>query len=310
MIVSNAAGSATSNAATLTVTSNRPPVPVIGAPAGGASYSAGDTIAYAGSATDPEDGTLTGARFSWRVDFHHADHVHPFLQPAGGRTSGSFAVPVTGHTDANVWYRMHLTVRDSGGLEASTFRDVHPRTARVTLAAGAPGLRLELDDQPITTPDTHTGVVGMQRKISAPSPQVVGGRVYIFTGWSDGGAATHTIATLASDATYTANYLQIGLPVVAAATSEPLQLAVQAPQRARWRRAIPVRVSAPAGTRVLVALRRGERRLAARRATIDADGVRLVRVRARRHATRVWLVVSATGPDGRRSRTSRPIVLR
>jgi glucose/arabinose dehydrogenase len=309
VVVSNAAGSATSNAATLTVTGNRPPVPAIGAPAAGASYGAGDTIAYAGSATDPEDGTLTGARFSWRVDFHHADHVHPFLQPAGGSASGSFAVPVTGHTDANVWYRIHLTVRDSGGLEASTFRDVHPRTARVTLAASAPGLRLELDDQPVTAPNTHTGVVGMQRKLSAPSPQVVGGRVYIFTGWSDGGAATHTIATPASDTIYTADFLQIGLPV-AAASSEPFQVAVDAPERARWRRAIPVRVSAPAGTRVLVALRRGERRLAARRATIDADGVRLVRVRARRPAARARLVVSATGVDGQRWRSSRRIVLR
>ena len=220
------------------MTSNRPPVPVIGAPAAGASYSAGDTIAYAGSATDPEDGTLTGARFSWRVDFHHADHVHPFLQPAGGSTSGSFAVPVTGHTDANVWYRIHLTVRDSGGLEASTFRDVHPRTARVTLAASAPGLQLELDDQPLTAPNTHTGVVGMQRKISAPSPQVVGGRVYIFTGWSDGGAATHTIATPASDTTYTANFLVPlpGLPVRRRRQSR-FSVAVDAPERTRWRRA-------------------------------------------------------------------------
>ena len=309
VIVSNASGSATSNAATLTVTSNRPPVPVIGTPAGGSLYSAGDAIGYSGSATDPEDGTVGAARFSWRIDFHHADHVHPFLQPASGSTSGSFAVPVSGHTDANVWYRIHLTVRDSGGLEASTFRDVHPRTARVTLAASAPGLRLELDDQPFTAPSTHSGVVGIQRMIAAPSPQVVDGRVYIFTGWSDGGAATHTITTPASDATYTANYLAVGLPVVAAASSEPLQVTVRAPARARWRRPIPVRVSAPAGTRVLVALRRGERRLAARRATIDADGVRVVRVRARRHAARARLVVSATGPDGQRWRSSRRIVL-
>ena len=310
VVVSNAAGTATSNAATLTVTSNRPPVPVIGAPAAGAFYSAGDTIAYSGSATDPEDGTVAAARFSWRVDFHHADHVHPFLQPAGGSASGSFAIPVSGHTDANVWYRIHLTVRDSGGLEASTFRDVQPRTARVTLAASAPGLRLELDDQPLTAPNTHTGVTGIQRKIAAPSPQVVGGRTYVFTGWSDGGAATHTITTPASDTTYTANYLEIGLPVVvASASAEPLAVAVDAPVRASWRRAIPVRVSAPAGTRVLVTLRRGERRLAARRATIDADGVRVVRVRARRAAARARVVVSATGVDGQRRRVSRRIVL-
>ena len=58
-----------------------------------------------------------------------------------------------------------------------------------------------------------------------------------------------------------------------------------------------------------VALRRGERRLAARRATIDADGVRMIRVRARRAVARARLVVSATGVDGQRWRSSRRIVL-
>jgi glucose/arabinose dehydrogenase len=315
VIVSNESGSATSNAATLTVTGNRPPVPAINVPMTGGSYSAGDTISYAGSATDPEDGSLGGARFTWRIDFHHADHVHPFLQPASGSTSGSFTIPTTGHTDANVWYRIVLTVRDSGGLEATTFRDVQPRTARVTLATSVPGLQLELDGQPVTTPHSHTGVVGMQRTIAAPSSQVVGGRVYVFTGWSDGGAATHTISTPASDTTYTANYLAVlppsipGLPVAAAAV-EPLTVALSAPER--WRRAsrrgIPVRVSAPEGTRVVVALRRGERRLAARRVTVDADGVRVVRLRVRARGT-LRVVAAATGVDGQRSRASRRIVL-
>ena len=325
VVVTNSLGSATSNAATLTVTSNQPPVPSIGAPAAGARYSAGDTVAYSGSGTDPEDGSLAGSRFTWRVDFHHADHVHPFVQPAGGSTSGSFAIPATGHTDASVWYRVHLTVRDSGGLETATFRDVQPRIARVTLAASTPGPRLELDDQPLTAPSTHTGVAGMQRKVSAPSPQVVGGRVYLFLSWSDGGAATHTITTPSSDTTYTARFLEVlppplpglpGLPLAASAI-EPLEVALEAPERARWsraaRRGIPVHVSAPAGTRVLVALRRGERRLAARRAIVDADGARLVRLlvrrRAARPATRLRLVVSAAGADGQRSRASRRIVL-
>jgi glucose/arabinose dehydrogenase len=321
-VVTNALGSATSDAALLTVTSNRPPVPVISGPAAGALYSAGETVGYAGSATDPEDGTLGAAAFSWRIDFHHADHVHPFLQPAGGSRTGSFAIPTDGHTDANVWYRIVLTVRDAGGLEASTYRDVVPRTARVTLATSVPGLRLDLDDQPVTSPSTHTGVVGMRRKIAAPSPQVVGGRVYVFTGWSDGGAATHTIATPAGDTTLTAGYLELlpsplpglpGLPVAAAAV-EPLSVALAAPERTAVRRAarrgIPVRVSAPAGTRVVVALRRAGRRLAARRAVVGALGARVVRLRVRLvRPGSLRIVASATGADGRRSLASRRIVL-
>lgn len=323
-VVTNALGSATSNAATLTVTSNQPPVPAIAIPATGGQYSAGDTIAYSGSASDAEDGTLGDAHLTWRIDFHHADHVHPFLAPASGSRTGSFAIPTDGHTDANVWYRIVLTVRDSGGLEASTFRDVVPRTTRVTLATNVPGLRLELDDQPVTSPNTHTGVVGMQRRIAAPSPQLVGGKLYVFSSWSDGGAASHAIATPASDTTYTATFLQLppsplpglpGLLSVQPTAAQPLRVALAAPERTRWRRAsrrgIPVRVSAPAGTRVTLALRRGERRLAARRLVLGVAGVRTVRLRVRSRLARgaLRLVASAAGADGQRSRASRRIVL-
>ena len=69
-------------------------------------------------------------------------------------------------------------------------------------------------------------------------------------------------------------------------------------------------ISAPEGTRVVVALRRGGARLAARRVTVDADGVRVVRLRVRvaRRAT-LRVVAAATGVDGQRSRVSRRIVL-
>jgi hypothetical protein len=30
--------------------------------------------------SDPEDGNLSAVAFTWRVDFHHDDHIHPFLQ--------------------------------------------------------------------------------------------------------------------------------------------------------------------------------------------------------------------------------------
>src|SRR5262249_44963736 len=65
-VVSNSIGTATSNAATLSVTADRPPTPTILAPAVGKLYTAGDTFAYAGAATDAEDGTLPASAFTWR----------------------------------------------------------------------------------------------------------------------------------------------------------------------------------------------------------------------------------------------------
>jgi hypothetical protein len=49
-------------------------------------------------------------------------------------------------------------------------------------------------------------VVGIQRTLGTLSPQTVDGVTYEFESWSDGGAATHTIVTPASDTTYLAAF--------------------------------------------------------------------------------------------------------
>jgi glucose/arabinose dehydrogenase len=205
-IVSNAAGTAISSEATLTVTGNSPPVATITEPVEGTLYSGGQTIVYSGAGNDPEDGALPVSALTWQVDFHHETHTHPFIPATSGVAGGSFTIPTTGETSADVWYRIHLTVTDSQGLQSTTFRDVRPRIVTVTVDAQHQGLQLTLDGQPMTEPFTFTAVVGMLRTLGAPSPQTVNGVTYFFRAWSDGGAATHDITIPASDATYTARY--------------------------------------------------------------------------------------------------------
>jgi parallel beta-helix repeat protein len=204
--VSNSLGTATSSEAVLDVTPGTIPTASITQPLAGTLYTAGDTIAYAGTGTDAEDGTLPPSAFTWRVDFHHDTHTHPFVPATTGSTSGSFVIPTLGETAANVWYRIHLTVTDSGGLTHSVFRDVTPRTANVTLQTSPSGLQLLLDGQPRTAPTTFTGVAGIVRSLEAVSPQTLGGTVYEFVSWSDGGARAHTVSTPAANTTYTATY--------------------------------------------------------------------------------------------------------
>jgi glucose/arabinose dehydrogenase len=206
VVVTNSFGSATSNTATLTVTANSLPSATITAPANNTLYNAGDTIVYSGTGTDPEDGNLPPSAFTWQVDFHHDTHTHPFIAPTSGATGGSFVIPRTGETAANVWYRIHLTVRDSGGLTSSTFVDVVPRKVTLTLATSPTGLQVTLDGQPVTAPSSVQGVVGVTRTLGVVSPQTVGGVTYEFVSWSDGGAATHSFNTPASNTTYTATF--------------------------------------------------------------------------------------------------------
>jgi glucose/arabinose dehydrogenase len=211
-VVSNAFGSTTTNEAVLTVTPNREPTATITAPAAGALYRAGETIAYAGAGSDPEDGALPASAFTWRVDFHHDEHTHPFVFEVTGQTGGSFDIPAVGETSSNVWYRIHLTVRDSGGLAHSTFRDVLPRKSNFTLLTDPPGLQLTLDGQPVTTPLTVTGVVGLRRTLGVVSPQSVNGSGFEFSAWSDGGAASHEITTPEADSTFTASFAPVANP--------------------------------------------------------------------------------------------------
>ena len=194
VIVANDHGSATSDPAVLTVIDDQPPVPrvTVSSPL----YQGGQTIAYSGDAADPEDGPLPVSALTWRIDFHHADHFHPFVPEAPGTAGGTFTVPTIGETSADVWFRVHLTARDSAGLTGTTFVDVLPRKVRLTFLTDPPGLQILLDGTPRTTPFTEEAVVGLLRTIGAAEP----------VSWSDGGAAVHEITTPAADTTYTATF--------------------------------------------------------------------------------------------------------
>ena len=207
VIVSNAAGSMTSAAATLTVNAfNAPPAAQILTPAAGTLYRGGDTINFSGDATDQEDGTLPASAFTWLVDFHHDTHRHDGPPIADGVKSGSFVIPTSGEVADNVWYRLILIVTDATGLRDTVYRDILPQKSTISLATQPAGLQVTLDGQPVTTPLSDLSVEGIQRTIGVVSPQTSGGQAYEFDHWLQGGTATQTISTPVNDVTYTAVY--------------------------------------------------------------------------------------------------------
>jgi len=217
-VVTNLFGAATSSPALLILTTNNRPVGMITVPLPGTLYAAGDIISFAGIASDAEDGALSAGAFSWTVIFHHDEHTHPFLGPINGVTGGSFTIPTIGETAADVWYRIHLTVTDSGGRQHRSFTDINPRTALLAFQTIPAGLQVTLDGQPLNTPASIVSVVGVQRTLGVVSPQSSGGTIYEFSGWSDGGAATHTINTPANNTTYTARFIAPTILVPGGAT--------------------------------------------------------------------------------------------
>ncbi|MBL0742066.1 PQQ-dependent sugar dehydrogenase [Chryseolinea lacunae] len=205
VVVTNAAGHATSDEAKLTVIANALPVATITVPVEGTTYVAGTSIDFAGTAKDAEDGTLPASAFSWAINFHHDVHKHD--QPAiTGVNHGTFQIPNQGETSDNVWYRIILTVTDSKGLKGKDSVDVKPRKTTLSFKTSPPGLQITLDGQPLTTPASVVSVEGLLRTLGVPSPQTLENAHYTFESWSNSGTQTQTLATPTNDIDLTAQF--------------------------------------------------------------------------------------------------------
>jgi glucose/arabinose dehydrogenase len=188
---------------------NNPPVPTISAPASTLTWKVGDPINFSGSATDPEDGTEPASRLSWTIILHHCftpDNCHTHIvQTFNGVASGTFNAP---DHEYPCWLEIQLTATDSTGATATTSVRIDPQIMTITLASNPTGANVGINEIAGPTPLTKQAVIGSTNSISATSPQTIGGSNYVFSSWSDGGAASHNIVAPATDTTYTANFVQ------------------------------------------------------------------------------------------------------
>ena len=159
-------GKGGTSSATASIVAGNLPIAMINLPAEGARYSAGDTIFFSGASRDKEDGILPDSAFSWQVVLHHNTHTHPFTEFEGEK-SGNFTVPKVMETAADVWFRVHLSVKDSAGLVGTDVTDIHPERAEVVINSNVHGAQIMLDGQPKTTPHSFTGVTGVTRTLQA-----------------------------------------------------------------------------------------------------------------------------------------------
>ena len=190
---------------TVAASTNTPPTPTISAPAAGTTWAVGDSISFAGSAADSQDGTLGPARLSWSLVLAHCPsgcHTHP-IQDFNGVASGSFTAPDHEYPSH---LELRLTATDSGGLTGTATRRLDPRTVQLTMQSVPTGLQLSFGSGVATTPFTRTVIVGSQNAVNAPSPQTVGSQEYTYSTWSDGGAQSHAITAPSTNASYTATF--------------------------------------------------------------------------------------------------------
>ena len=186
----------TSNEATLTVTANQPPTATITAPAAGTHVPRAATDHYAGTGTDPEDGTLAGAplHLAGRLPPRRA-HATRSCRSTSGATSGSFTVRRARPHGAERLVP-HPPDRDRLGRPRPRRRPGRdaPHSSGVT-ARDEPDRPAAAPRRPaVHRADAFTGVVGIQRPLEAASPQTSAHGLDVSQSWSDGGARQQTIS--------------------------------------------------------------------------------------------------------------------
>jgi len=194
---------------TLTIVAGTPPVGVILAPAGGATFRAGQRIFIYGDATDTQDGVLPDSAFTWTIVFHHEGHVHPGLGPVTGVRSLTFDIPVSGHDFTGLTsYEIILAVVDADGLQHVSSVSIFPDKVSLSIDTVPSGLTVQIDGISTTTPSITDPVKGFQETLAAPN-QTMGGHQYEFVSWSDGGAQSHLITVPDQNASYIASFREV-----------------------------------------------------------------------------------------------------
>lgn len=201
------AGPDTVTAQSILISVGSPPVPVIGAPPAGTTFSAGDTLLVTGTATNSSGATLPPANLSWEVRFLHEQHGHPIATGTGS----NITIPIlrTGHGwEGQTAVQVTLTAVDSAGLTGSVSRVFQPNRSTVTIQSNVPGL-VEVDGISHSLPFGLDTILGFQHTISVPATACAGGRLYSFASWSDGGIRSHQIE-IAAQSQLTATFSDIG----------------------------------------------------------------------------------------------------
>jgi glucose/arabinose dehydrogenase len=190
-------------------TPNAPPMPTITTPAAGATYSAGERISYAGTASDREDGELPGTAMSWKLlavrcsgGSCSEDEIASLPDGAGGELTAPRGT-------APKRLRLALVATDSEGATARASAGIDPSTVEVAVASRRDRARIVVDGKRARTPYRIDVLRGSSVRLATPRVQRAPGRSkrwkLRWRRWSDGGERKHVVTPL-TDAGYRVSY--------------------------------------------------------------------------------------------------------
>jgi hypothetical protein len=183
-----------------------PPNISITRPDPSARFAVGRTVTLAVDAVDAEDGVLPGSAITWTLRLRHGNHFHPHLGPVTGATvTTTYPAPENLQAARTSRLVAIATAVDSHGLSTTIRRALLPRTVTLTFRTLPAGGRLIIQGQLRRTPFALESWVGYRIPVRAPN-QEIGGRPFVFRGWSDGKKRAHNIVSPHAPRQYVARF--------------------------------------------------------------------------------------------------------
>ena len=114
------------------------PQPMISAPPADSFYQPGETIQFAGTATDFADTPLAVTGLTWTVEFCDTNSTNVVAGPVSGISGGSFSIPSSGEEATNGFYCILLAATDTLGRTATNCVDIFPNPTNTEWTAYYP----------------------------------------------------------------------------------------------------------------------------------------------------------------------------
>ncbi|KJZ19462.1 PKD domain-containing protein [Loktanella sp. S4079] len=181
-----------------TITIGNAPTVTIDTPVEGQTFRAGDIITFTGSATDLEDGALSGPDVFWSVNLAHNEHFHPEIAAVENVPGGfQFEIPYIGHDYfESVGYQISLTAIDSAGLTTTQTITIMPEESVTTYdMPDVPGYTFTIDSIAFTGDQTRDNLIGFNHIVSVQDSYVSDGFQWDFSHWEDDPLLTDTTRT-------------------------------------------------------------------------------------------------------------------
>lgn len=182
-----------------------PPTLEVDWPSDSETFAVGEQVPISATATDQEDGALSGASIRWEFRLHHGNHVHPHAVRHGNNITVPYPAPEDLTAAAESDLLAIVTATDSSGLTSRAVHTLVPSTVELTFVTRPAGGRVYVEGDVRNTRISVSSWEGHTFRVRAPD-QAFGGQQYVFRSWSDGGTRIHDITTPSAPTTYTARF--------------------------------------------------------------------------------------------------------